>query len=352
MKKIVLKILLALVPLYLYLAVFISFEPNNYFGVQNNSSTNSPIARIRAYQAQPENTIILGDSRMAHFDMQLVSETANTSVSNAAYGGAGIHESIDEFYVLYDINPNIENVIFGVSFYTLNEAYSPVNRMETVQTQLKNPIAYIFNLEYNVNTLTVIQDRISYALRGEQYDDVLATATYTQQDYNDTEGELEFRKDLVDYAVTLYTNCANGGTSAITQRIYSTDGQLENAREITDYIQNSITPENSKFTLNTKALDQLAQLAEFCENNSINLTFVLPPMEESVRKLVCEPLGIDEDMQEAITALENTPAQVLNYEWEQLYTFNDTQFYDGFHLDVVYGLPDWTKDLFEKVAIK
>ncbi len=352
MKKIVFKMFLALIPLFIYLAVFISFEPNNYFGLQNNAGNNSPIARIRQYQAQPENTIVLGDSRMAHFDMQLAGETANTNISNVAYGGAGIHESIDEFYFLYSENPDIENVIFGVSFYTLNLAYNPVNRMETVQTQLENPVAYIFNLEYNVNTLTVIKDRISYALRGEQYDDVLATAEHTYNDYNDDEGELLFRKDLVDYAVTLYTNCAKEGTAALPQRIYSKEGELENAREIISYIESNITKQDSKFAINTSAIEELEQLAQFCKDSNINLTFVLAPMDESVEQLVCKPLGIDEDMKQAIIALENTGAQVLNYEWEKLYSFDNTQFYDGFHLDVIYGLPDWTVDLFTSVQLQ
>ncbi len=349
MKKLLFKIALALLPVIMYLAIFIMFEPNNYFGLQQNSSTNSPIARIRAYEAQPYNTIILGDSRMAHFDMQLVSETYDAQVSNVAYGGAGLAESIDEFYYLYEKNPNIENVVFGLSFYTINSAYNPVNRMKTVETQLKNPVAYIFNLEYNVNTITVLTQRISYALRSMPYDDVLATANHTPDEYVDDDGDLLFRQDLIDYAVTLYTNCADGGVNVLPVREYDEENNLTNAREITDYIEQNITSEHSKFSVNEEQLQNLLNMAEFCADNNINLTFVLPPMDESVRKLVCEPLGIDTAMQPVLSALNESGANVLDYEWENSPNYSDTYYYDGFHLDVVHGLPEWTLTLFTEV---
>ncbi len=349
MKKLLLKFALALIPIAIYLAVFIAFEPNNYFGLQNNSSTNSPIARIRAYEAEPENAIILGDSRMAHFDMQLVEEIMQRGVSNVSYGGAGLEESIDEFYYLYSINPDIDTVIFGLSFYTLNEAYSPVNRMQTVQTQLENPAAFIFNLEYNINALTVMTDRLSYALRGIAYDDVIASATYTQEDYMQGDIQLSHRKNLIDYAATLYTNCANGGTQILPQRQYDENSNLINAHEISNYILNDISEENSKFSINEYALQQLLLLAEFAEQNGINLIFVLPPMDESVRELVCEPLGIDDAMQEALSALANSGANVIDYEWANSPNYDDEYFYDGFHIDVLNGLPQYTAMLFEEV---
>ena len=79
------------------------------------------------------------------------------------------------------------------------------------------------------------------------------------------------------------------------------------------------------------------------------LTFVLPPMDESVRRLVCEPLGIDRAMQPALAALRATGAAVLDYEWQDDPAYADTYYYDGFHLDERHGLPIWTKTLFSEV---
>lgn len=52
-------------------------------------------------------------------------------------------------------------MVLGLSFYTLNAGYRTANRMATIETQLKNPAAYILNLEYNINTLTVIGDKLA-----------------------------------------------------------------------------------------------------------------------------------------------------------------------------------------------
>ena len=350
MKKILPKLALALLPLALYFAVFIAFEPNNYFGLRKNGSTNSPIARIRAYEEAPHSAIILGDSRMAHFDMALVNEAAGRPYANVAYGGAGLDESIDEFYYLYAQNPSIDTVVFGLSFYTLNEAYKPFNRMKTVETQLANPAAYVFNLEYNINTLTVLGERIGYALRGEPYEDAEETAQHTAAEYTDANGTaLPFRSNLIDYAATLYGNCAAKGVSLLPPRTYGADGMLTNAAALAAAMRGA-TFADSKFAVNEDGLARLAALATFCAQHGVALTFVLPPMDESVRALVCEPLGIDTAMQPALDALAATGAQVLDYEWTNAPDYPDTAYYDGFHLDTRHGLPEWTKTLFHEVA--
>ena len=307
MKKILPKMALALLPVVLYLAFFIAFEPNNYFGLRRETNGNSPIARIRAYQQKPQNHIILGDSRMAHFNMSLVESTAGAPYANVAYGGASLEESIDEFYYLYGQNPSIEKVVFGLSFYTLNNNYRTKNRMEMLETQLKNPAAYVFNLEYNINALTVFGDK----LRGAP--DVEETAEHTPEEYVDETGNpLPFRKNLMDYADTITPVCKN-------------------------------------YAVNEKALKKLLSMLDFCAEKGVSVTLVFPPMDESVRKLVCEPLGIDKAMQPVLKTLKNSGAQVLDYEWETVPDYKDTQYYDGFHLDTKYGLPIWTKTLFSEV---
>lgn len=308
MKKIFPKLALALLPMAVYLAVFLAFEPNNYFGLRRQSSGNSPIARIRAYEQNPQKNIILGDSRMAHFDMALVEKTYGAPFANVAYGGASLDESIDEFYYLYSENPSIRRVVLGVSFYTLNENYRTASRMATVETQLKNPAAYVFNLEYNINTLTVIGDKLA------NRPDVEETAEHTPAEYVDASGApLPFRQNLIDYAETIKPVCEG-------------------------------------FSVNEKALARLLKLADFCMRSGVQLTIVLPPMDESVRTLVCEPLGIDKGMEPVLAQLAASGAQVLDYEWANAPAYTDTQYYDGFHLDTRHGLPQWTQTLFSEVA--
>ena len=303
------KLALALLPVAAWLCFFIASEPNDYFGLRGEGSLNAPVSRIRAYENDMTNNVILGDSRMAHFDMELVEEVSDEAWSNVSYGGASLDESIDEFYYLYELNPDIQNVVFGVSFYTLNNNYRTVNRMATVKTQLENPAAYLFNLEYNINALTVFKDEVLLGLP-----DVEETAEHTPDEYVDENGgALPFRSDLIDYA------------------------------------ENSLAPVCENYAVNEAALERLLELAAFCEEHGVNFTVVFPPMDESVRVLVAQPNGIDDTMADVLARLADAGVRVLDYEWENDPGYPDTAYYDGFHLDTVHGLPEWTKTLFTEV---
>lgn len=303
------KLALALLPVAAWLCFFIAFEPNDYFGLRGEGSLNAPVSRIRAYENDMTDNVILGDSRMAHFDMELVEEVSGKAWSNVSYGGASLDESIDEFYYLYELNPDIQNVVFGVSFYTLNNNYRTVNRMATVKTQLENPAAYLFNLEYNINALTVFKDEVLLGLP-----DVEETAEHTPDEYVDENGgALPFRSDLIDYA------------------------------------ENSLAPVCENYAVNEAALERLLELAAFCEEHGVNFTVVFPPMDESVRVLVAQPNGIDATMADVLARLADAGVRVLDYEWENDPGYPDTAYYDGFHLDTVHGLPEWTKTLFTEV---
>lgn len=303
------KLALALLPVAAWLCFFIAFEPNDYFGLRGEGSLNAPVSRIRAYENDMTDNVILGDSRMAHFDMELVEEVSGKAWSNVSYGGASLDESIDEFYYLYELNPDIQNVVFGVSFYTLNNNYRTVNRMATVKTQLENPAAYLFNLEYNINALTVFKDEVLLGLP-----DVEETAEHTPDEYVDENGgALPFRSDLIDYA------------------------------------ENSLAPVCENYAVNEAALERLLELAAFCEEHGVNFTVVFPPMDESVRVLVAQPNGIDGTMAGVLARLADAGVRVLDYEWENDPGYPDTAYYDGFHLDTVHGLPEWTKTLFTEV---
>ena len=134
MKKILPRLALLAAPFLVYFALFFAFEPYDYFGVKGGaSSEDSVITRVRAYLSAPEDAIILGDSRMAHFDMNAVAEASGRGWSNLAFGGASLNESIDLFYLAAENNPSLNTCYFGVSFYTLRAGDSR-NRMEAIGT--------------------------------------------------------------------------------------------------------------------------------------------------------------------------------------------------------------------------
>ena len=309
MKHILKNLALLAIPVLVWLAVFIAFEPNNYFGLKSSAGSSQPVARVRAYQQDPGTNLILGDSRLAHFDMELVDEVSGQTWQNLSFGGASLKETLDlADYVLASGHP-VDRLLVGLSFYTLNEGYN-TDRFAQLEETLENPLAYCLNLEYNVNALTVLMD----TLRGTP--DTIESGDWVESDYLAEDGTLlPLHRKLYDYPAT-------------------------------------ITPKCRDWSLNTEQLDRLHQLGETCADRGVELIVVLPPMADNVRSEVCDTFGISDAMEnKVLPTLRAWSAEgaftLLDYEWgANCITDDDTQFYDGFHLDERYGLPDWTVELF------
>ena len=298
-------------PVLVWLAFFIAFEPNNYFGLKPATSSTQPVARVREYQADPGRNLILGDSRLAHIDMDQAAQVSGRQWQNLAFGGASLKETLDlADYILDSGNP-VDELVLSVSFYTLNQNYN-TDRFQQLETTLENPVAYCLNLEYNVNALTVFLDTV----RGTP--DAVETGEWGPADYVGDDGEtLPVHYKLYVYPQSLIPRC----------RDWSLSDQF----------------------------DRIAQLAQRCRQQGVALTVVLPPMADNVLTEVCEPYGIDTAMeQQVLPQLKDWAGEygfrLLDYEWEDRPDFDDdTQFYDGFHLDEVHGLPQWVEMLFSQL---
>lgn len=313
MKNILKKLALLAIPVAAWLAVFIAFEPNNYFGLKDSAGSSQPVARVRAYQQDPGRNLILGDSRLAHFDMDLVAAVSGEEWQNLSFGGASLKETLDLAGYVLDSGHPVDTLLVEVSFYTLNEHYN-TDRFSQLEETLENPLAYCLNLEYNVNALTVLLD----TLRGTP--DAIESGDWVESDYRADDGTLlPLHRKLYDYPATITPKCRN-------------------------------------WTLNEEQFARLRTLAAACSARGVRLILVLPPMAENVRTEVCDVFGITEAMEnEVLPTLrawsEADGFTLLDYEWGgSCITDDDTQFFDGFHLDERYGLPDWTVQLFSDLS--
>lgn len=309
MKNILKKLALLAIPVAVWLGLFIAFEPNNYFGLKASAGSSQPVARVRAYQQAPGRNLILGDSRLAHFDMDLVARVSGETWQNLSFGGASLKETLDLAGYVLDSGHPVDTLLVGLSFYTLNEGYD-TDRFAQLEETLNNPLAYCLNLEYNVNALTVLMD----TLRGTP--DTIESGDWVESDYRADDGTLlPLHRKLYDYPAT-------------------------------------ITPKCRDWALNEEQFARLRTLAAACRDRGVRLIVVLPPMAENVRTEVCDAFGITDAMEnEVLPALrawsEADGFTLLDYEWGgSCITDDDTQFFDGFHLDERYGLPDWTEELF------
>lgn len=307
------RLALLLTPVYLWLAFFVAFEPNNYFGLKSDTDSSQPVARVRAYQQEPGSRLIIGDSRLAHFDMDLVAEVSGQEWQNLAFGGASLRESLDLADFVLDSGNEVEEILFELSFYTVNANYD-TDRFSALEETLNNPLAYCLNLEYNVNALTMFLNTVNNT------PDTIESGDWGPADYFDEEGNaIPVHWKLYQYPSLIDSKC-------------------------------------SSWSVNEEELLRLGDLARRCSEEGVKLTIVLPPMAEIVRTEVCEKYAIDEKMQADVLPLlqewsDQYGCTVLDYEWGgSCITDDDTQFFDGFHLDEKYGLPDWTRQLFTEMG--
>lgn len=353
MKKLFAKLALAMLPVAVYLCIFAAFDFYDYFGLQGSTNDNNPITRTKNYTADPADYIILGDSRMAHFDMAQVNQTSGHTYRNLSFGGATMGEALDLLAYARSRNPNLQCAVYGLSFYTLNQNYSFGSRMQTIETQLQNPVAYVSNLEYNLNMLNNMVQR----LQGAPAQDAEETRVPQPDDYTAADGTaLPYRKDLILYAASLYTKCAKPGTLPAVQ--YDENGNAANLPQLLAAMQNA-TPADSAWCVNEADLQRLADTAAECKAAGIDFYVVLPPMDASVRELVCEPLGITQPTLQALEFLRANGVQVLDYEWGTAAPqdtfipqseYGDEYFFDGFHMDTKRGLTLFCDSLFTRVA--
>lgn len=316
MRHILKRAALLLAPIAAYFCVFAAFEPNNYFGLRASAAGEAPIARLKAYEQAPGPRIIIGDSRLAHFDMEQAAAASGRTWQNLAFGGASLREGVDVLNWALEQSPELEEVIFGLSFYTVTKTYD-ADRMSTLQKTLDDPLAYLFNLEYNVNMLTALSERLRGVPGGgsEETGDWAWPADYTGAD--GTVYELHTR--LATYPAALLPRCQG-------------------------------------WAVNEEQLARFCTAAALCRERGVKLTVVLPPMADIVLTDACEPYGIVEQMENEVLPRLDGWARfygftVLDYEWRDRPAFNDDkQFFDGFHLDTRYGLPVWVEQLFTDIG--
>lgn len=301
------KLALFLLPILLYFTVFVIFEPYNYFGIQNNATeSDQVIYRVRQFVNDPQDAIILGDSRMAHMDMEQVEKLTGRRFSNLAFGGAAQNEMIDLCEFALERNPDIDTVYLEVSFYTLNARYDK-NRVSNIETIVTNPLAYLFNFDYNIEMLNRIRLHLQGAYLGVENETAVDPFTgelkYTEADYQDENGTpLPYRRQLMDYNEVIRPICTN-------------------------------------YSINEDALQRLVDLAALCAERGVALHFVLPPVADSVYNEIIVGLGIEPQLAAAVDTLRATGANVIDLEYSGRPALEEYMFFDGFHVDTTLALP-------------
>lgn len=308
MKKTLRNIAILLLPILVYYGIFLVFEPNNYFGLKPAATGTDIMATLRQYQRQPQNHIILGDSRLAKLDESLVEDITGNTYQNLAFGGASLAEQLDVLDWVMEQNPDLEQVVFGLSFYTLNKGYSH-NR--NIIMALQNPLVYLTNLGYNINMLTNIYDHLSPNRMVGDADETMDPAAYEYVPYVYEENGAEYilRKTIAEHLAGLALKTHN-------------------------------------WQLDEEEFARLLETIQLCEEKGIRFVLVLPPAHSDVLVHIVQRYGIDEVMPGVLARLAESGAVVIDYEFGHRDALRDDQFYDGFHLDTQRGLTAFCEMLF------
>ena len=237
--KIILKICIAFLPVIIYFCIFVIYEPYNYWGIsKERGDCTSPISGMREVMNHEHENIIIGDSRVAYLDPGVLNEgnITNERFCNMAFTGASTKEKCDIFWWANE-HTKLKKVVLELNFWNMQEAVA-ADRVEMVKDVVKNPLHFIFNMDYNLAMLKNIKNKANL------------------------EKEEIHSKEVQEEIIEI-----------------NEEDQLNSYKKYAD----TIWDENMKnFVFNTQALNSLIEVAEYCNENGIELVLVSLPMHRLV----------------------------------------------------------------------
>lgn len=239
--------------------------------LENATWVNQALLAIVSFSKSPTPNILLGDSQMAHFDVNDVEAIAHRPFSNLAYGGGTLAESIASFWYA-SRTVRLESVYFGVSFYSFVD--NSRNRVDAAERLVKSPLTSFTNGDVLEATLDDILNRFLH--HAVNYGPAVEAATFWRQQL----GELARRRD--------------------------------------------------SFPPSADTLAELAAIENYCATHGIAFVWVIPPQHEDVRRRIAA-LGMQRqyaDFKSTVTALGTTYDCDVSNE----ITRNAANFQDPFHM--------------------
>ena len=296
MGKLLKKLLIFSIPFIVLLAMFLAFEPYDYFGLKEESTyLSKPLSSMRELKREQPANIILGDSRMANLNTDYIEEISGERYLMLGFGGAQLGESIELFWYATE-HTKLEKVVLGFSFYNSGGDQGS-GRIPIIEELAESPIMFTGNLNYWLEAINMLKLKtlnfVGTAFnRPELIEYPEDPTTFAYNTVTDERGD-RYRKDLEDFAKIIEDMCAG-------------------------------------YSLEDKTLEQLGAVISYCEENDIELTFVFPPMHDSIFDVV-DKLDI-EKYREKSKEYISSRAKAIDFEVKNDFSANEDNFYDGFHL--------------------
>ncbi len=297
--KILKKLALFCAPFLLALAFFVAFEPYDYWLLKGECRyLCRGLNSVRRMQTDECENIILGNSLMANLNEGYIDEVSGIDYDNLSYGGATMDEVIDQFWYAAGHN-ELRRVVIGLNFYIMNDNYRS-GRFAGIEEDGENAAEFVGDFGYWTEAIdsfrTIVQNGLADALGKESLrvavDDPSSLLQNTQPDMTrDANGE---RANIVRYAGVIFN-------------------QTEN------------------YAAGERYVEDLVEIAAYCEENDIELTFVMM----NCHKLIWEKVVYSRRLEGYIDYYKKelkSCAKVIDFEYDNEYSCNDEIFLDGFHM--------------------
>lgn len=293
MKKLCIKVLMVLIPIIVYFILFITFDVNDFSGLRHEVFHNIDDSKVIAYDGtravdspysiikfindletnnEIEYSFIFGDSRVNGIDVVKLNKLDGEKYVNLAFGGCTMTESIDEFwFAVSKIKP--ERVIFEVDYYNLNKKRQ-LDRIKQVLNM--NKIQYFFDYFNN--------------------------------------------KAMIDEALL---KMKQGRKQSITNEV-----ELQPSRF--DSYLTQIKAICESYEVDEDCVDNLLNIADYCNKNDIDLVFFIPPVHKSIYDGVISFYGIDKKMERVKEGLSKK-AVVIDMQYPSKISEKDELWSDGHH---------------------
>ena len=278
MKKFILKLMLFSTPFAIWFSIVAWIDPFNFFNNKSKEEIqaredkirplNSMLFNMIQYKHNPTEVIFIGDSRTRIVSDSLYHSLTNLSTFNLYSNRAKLNEMIDLFW-------------YAESFQKLKKVYIGVN----------------FNL---FNTY-------AFGARSKS------------------------NSEICNSSLKYITNRAVGEATGIMLNLVSLAPEKKpNQIEFWKYnIEEKSADFYSKYGFPSEAVSQLSEIAQHCKTHNIDLTFVVLPHAEPMRKKV---LYYNLTNQEAV--FKSTICEIattIDYDFENAVTCDTTNFGDPIH---------------------
>ena len=228
-RGLLLRIAAIVAPFVVVFGTVVVVDPYNYFGwsgavpdevkvksLYHDGRTmpfSNTLWKILRFQKEPLQNVLLGDSRLSHFDLHYLQEVSGTAYVNMGIPG-GNYPTISDLFTYTDSLTDLKMVVVQVSFRGMNQGMSDWDIYSEPRLLVDKPMLYLSNRR--VLETTVLDLKAIIAPNMVQYD-VLPPGHWQQVLDMEKENAAHFHLDTLNYErlQAIADRCRTRGTQLL-----------------------------------------------------------------------------------------------------------------------------------------